>query len=245
MARISNEQIIEIRNSVNIVYIISEFIPLVQKGKNYFGVCPFHDDHNPSMSISPERQIYTCFVCGATGNVFTFLMDYEHITFLEAVKKVADKVNISIDIANSYKKKDTTLDKLYDMYTLADKFYQNNLKTASGEAAKTYLNKRGITEEIIKEFGIGVSFVGDKLYRLLKASKYDDKDIAESGLCNYNDKGYYDLFSKRIMFPLHNIDGQTVAFSGRIYNDDDTSKYVNLKESKVLKKDIFYIIIIK
>lgn len=236
MNRIANEQILEIRNSVNIVDIISEYVPLIQKGKNYFGICPFHDDHNPSMSVSPEKQIYTCFVCGATGNVFTFLMEYEHISFLEAVKHIADKVNISVDIGNTYKKRDAHLDKFYDMYDLATKFYQNNLKTAGGVKGVEYLNKRGINQDVINEFGIGISFSRDKVYKLLSSSGFDDKTILNSGLCTVNDKGYYDLFSHRIMFPLWNIEGKVVAFSGRIYNTEDTAKYVNSRESQIFKK---------
>lgn len=236
MARISNEQIMEIRNNVNIVDIVSEYVSLTQKGKNYFGVCPFHDDHNPSMSVSNEKQIYTCFVCGATGNVFTFLMEYEHITFMEAVKKVADKLNITLDIGSTFKKIDSHLDKFYEMYDLSTKFYQNNLKTSSGTDSREYLDKRGINQDIIKEFGIGVSFSGDKIYKMLRANGYEDKVIIDSGLCNANDKGYYDLFSNRIMFPLWNIDGKPVGFSGRVYNSEDTSKYVNSKESQIFKK---------
>jgi DNA primase len=163
-------------------------------------------------------------------------MDYEHITFLEAVKKIADKLNISLDIGQSYKRTDSHLDKYYEMYDLATKFYQNNLKTSSGSAAHEYLNRRGINEEVIKEFGIGVPFTGDKIYKMLKASEYDDKSIIDSGLCNANDKGYHDTFINRIMFPLWNIEGKPVGFSGRIYNTDDSAKYVNSKESPVFKK---------
>lgn len=236
MSRISDEKILEIRNSVNIVDIVSEYLPLVQKGKNYFGVCPFHDDHNPSMSVTQDKQMFKCFVCGVGGNVFTFLMEYEHISFLEAVKKIADKVNIQLDIGPITKKSVSHLSKYYEMYDLSMKYYQNNLKTASGKDALKYLQDRGINEEIIKEFGIGISYKGDKLYKMLKASKHDDKGIEESGLCNYNDKGYYDVFSNRIMFPLFDIDGKVVAFSGRIYNTTDSSKYVNSKESPIFKK---------
>jgi DNA primase len=236
MSRISNEQIIEIRNSINIVDVVSEYVPLVQKGKNYFGVCPFHDDHNPSMSVSPEKQIYTCFVCGATGNVFTFLMEYEHISFMEAVKKIADKLHINIDIGQPIKKNNSMIDKYYDMYDLSMKYYQNNIKTTSGKDAINYLNSRNINDEIIKEFGIGISLTGDKIYQMLKANKFDDKSILESGLCNVSDNGIYDVFSKRIMFPLWDMDGKVIAFSGRIYNTLDTSKYVNSKESPIFKK---------
>ena len=236
MARISNEQIMEIRNSVNIVDVVSEYVPLVQKGKNYFGICPFHDDHNPSMSVTSDKQMFKCFVCGVGGNVFTFLMEYEHISFLEAVKKIADKVNIALDIGPTYRKSNSHLSKYYEMYDLSMKFYQNNLNTASGKEALDYLKKRDIDEEIIKEFNIGISFMGDKIYQMLKANKYNDEDIVESGLCNVNNKGYYDNFSNRIMFPLHDINGKVVAFSGRIYNTTDSSKYVNSKESPIFKK---------
>ncbi|MDD4643830.1 MAG: DNA primase [Bacilli bacterium] len=236
MARISNEQIMEIRNSVSIVDIISEYVPLTQKGKNYFGLCPFHDDHNPSMSVSNEKQIYTCFVCGATGNVFTFLMEYEHLSFLEAVKLVANKTNISIDIDTGSKRTYSYLDKFYDMYDIAAKFYQNNLKTSSGTIGRKYLSDRGINAEIIKQFGVGVSFNGDKLYQMLKANGHDDKSILKSGLCNINENGCYDLFVNRIMFPLWNVEGKTVGFSGRIYDRDDSAKYVNSKESQIFKK---------
>jgi DNA primase len=235
MASVSNEKIIEILNSINIVDVISEYVPLVQKGKNYFCVCPFHDDHNPSMSVNPEKQIYKCFVCGAGGNAFTFLTEYEHITFIEAVKKIADKVHINVDIGTQHKST-SHLDKFYEMYELASKFYKNSLITSNGKEAREYLLNRGINENIIKEFDIGLSFMGDKIYKMLKASGFEDKDIIKSGLCNANDKGYYDTFSRRIMFPLWDIDGKPIAFSGRIYNTIDTSKYVNSKESPIFIK---------
>src|SRR5574344_687137 len=120
---LTQEQINNVRNSVDIVDIISNYIPLTSKGKNHFGVCPFHADHSPSMSVSKEKQIYTCFSCGASGNVFNFLMDYENISFIEAVKYCADKAGIILNIDNKKEiKKDTTL---YDIFDLAQKFYQN------------------------------------------------------------------------------------------------------------------------
>ncbi len=236
MARISNEQIIDIRNRVNIIDVVSEYVPLTQKGKNYFGICPFHDDHNPSMSVDPSKQIFKCFVCGVGGNVFSFIMAYEHISFIESVKKIADKLNIPIDIGPVTKKNDSHLSKYYDMYEFIFKFYQNNLKTNSGKIALEYLSKRGINEEIIREFGIGLSTTGNRAYKTLNASSYDDKTIDASGLCSSNDKGYYDVFNNRIMFPIWNIDGKVVGFSGRIYNTEDSAKYVNSKESPIFKK---------
>ena len=236
MARISSDKIIEIRKSINIVDVISEYVPLTQKGRNYFGLCPFHDDHSPSMSVSPEKQIYTCFVCGAAGNVYSFLMDYEKIGFLDAVKAIAAKTNTIIDIETSNKNINNKDKELYGIYTLASKLYQNNLKINKGKNAYNYLKNRGISEEIIKEFEIGLSLRDNKIYKVLNDNKYSDKTILNSGLCNFNDDRFYDLFYDRIMFPLWNIDGQVVGFSGRIYNNEDTSKYVNSKESPIFKK---------
>ena len=152
---ITNEIINEIRNKVDIVEIISNYVPLTNRGKNYFGVCPFHDDHSPSMSVSREKQIYTCFSCGATGNVFTFVSEYEHINFYEAVKLLGNKVGYNLgNVSNTKKKEDNSL----EIYNLACKFYQNNLNTALGKNAIDYLNNRKIDKETIKKFKIGLSF---------------------------------------------------------------------------------------
>ena len=131
MEKIPYDLILEIQRKVNIVDVIGEYLPLEQKGKNYFAICPFHDDHNPSMSISPEKQIYTCFVCGASGNVFNFVMNYENINFTEAVIKVAEKAGINIDVKNKLpsKKVDDVNKKFYDMFDLTNKYYQNNIKS--------------------------------------------------------------------------------------------------------------------
>ncbi len=237
MNRISSEQILEIRNSVNIVDIISEYIPLVQKGKNFFGICPFHDDHNPSMSVSPEKQIYTCFVCGATGNVFSFIMDYEKVSFLEAVKKVADKLNIDLKIDN-YQKPVSQYDNYYDILNMTNKFYQNNLQTKNGIIAKKYLQDREINDEIIKDFGIGLSLAGNGVYKFLIENKFAAKDLIELGICNQGDNDYHDVFNNRIIFPLYDTFGKVVGFSGRIYKGEDTSKYINSKESPIFHKGL-------
>ena len=149
----NNNLINEIRSKTDIVDIIGERIPLVARGKNFFGVCPFHDDSNPSLCVSREKQIYTCFSCHATGNVFTFLMNYEHMDFKETLKYLGNRVGIdtgSIHIA----KKSTKYDKYYDAYKLSLKYYQNNLNSSVGKEAKDYLQKRKIDEKIIKEYEI-------------------------------------------------------------------------------------------
>lgn len=233
---INEDKISEIRRSVDIVDVISEYIPLEQKGRNYFAVCPFHDDHNPSMSISPEKQIYTCFVCGAHGNVFNFIMDYDNVSFYDALKKLADRVGIALDIPiSNIKNVKSNSDDMYNIYDIANKYYQNNLLTKDGVDALDYLNKRGFTDEIIKTFGVGLA-TKNQLTKILKAKKYSDDILISSGISSVSDDRLYDTFSNRIMFPLCDLDGKVVGFSGRIYKTNDSSKYVNSKESDIFKK---------
>ena len=238
MPLISNDLINEIRRSVDIVDIISNYLPLTQKGKNFFGVCPFHDDTNPSMSVSREKQIYTCFSCGATGNVFKFVMDYENVSFLEAVKLIADSAGITVNIGNKhYKQSNKHLEPLYKIYELSQKLYQNNINTVQGKEAIEYLKKRDINESIIKEFGIGLSLhKRDVLTKLFLSKNYSYELMIKSGLITKNDYGYIDMYQDRIMFPLWDISGRIVGFSGRIYKSEGNFKYINTKETEIFKK---------
>ena len=230
MTYISNDVMNEIRNKTDIVDVISKYITLTKRGKNYFGVCPFHDDHSPSMSVSPEKQIYTCFSCGASGNVFTFVSDFEKISFAQAVRLLGEKVGISVGgISNFSEKKD----EYFEIYELANKFYQNSLFTNLGKNAIEYLKKRNIDKETIKKFGIGLSIQKVSLTDYLKNKKYDIDKLINIGITN--DQGN-DIFINRIMFPIYDLSGNPVAFSGRIYNTKDTSKYVNTKETDKFKK---------
>ena len=221
-----------IRSKVDIVDIIGERIPLVARGKNFFGVCPFHDDTNPSMSVSREKQIYTCFSCHATGNVFTFLMNYEHMEFKDVLKYLGDRIGVdtgSIRIT----KKTTKYDKLYDVYHLSLKYYQNNLNSNVGKEAKKYLKSRKIGEETIKEFEIGLSLsTNNDLTKLLTSKDYDLATLNRIGLSSDN----HDVYNDRIMFPLYDVSGKVVGFSGRIYQDNGQNKYVNTKETEIFKK---------
>jgi len=232
-----NEDVIsEIRRSVDIVDVVGDYIPIEQKGKNYFCVCPFHDDHNPSLSISPEKQIYTCFVCGAHGNVFNFIMEYESITFYEALKRLATRVGIHLDIPNFKEKNENNITKdLYGIYDIASKFYQNNLLTKEGIEALEYLKNRGFTDNIIKTFDVGLS-TRTPLSKLLKSKGYKDDIITSSGICSISNGTLYDIYVNRIMFPLYDLEGKVVGFSGRIYKTKDDSKYVNSRESEIFKK---------
>lgn len=227
---ITNELINEIRNKTDIVEIISNYVPLTQRGKNYFGVCPFHDDHSPSMSVSQEKQIYTCFSCGATGNVFTFISEYENINFIEAVKLLGNKIGYNLGNAKlSTSKEDNSI----EIYELACKFYQNNLNTVLGKNAQDYLKERKIDKETIKKFKIGLSISKTSLTDYLLNKQIPLKDLVSLGISNENGT---DLFVNRIIFPLYDLQGNVVAFSGRIYNIKDPSKYINTKETKIFKK---------
>ena len=233
MAYISNEIINEIRNKTDIVDVVSRYVNLTKKGKNYIGVCPFHDDHSPSMSVSPEKQIFTCFSCGATGNVFTFVSDFEKISFSDAVRLLGEKAGISIGnntyIGNSKR------DEYFDIYDNANKFYQNSLFTNLGKNAIQYLKNRNIDRDTIKKFGIGLSVQKLSLTDYLKNKNYSIDKLIDVGLTNDNGN---DIFINRIMFPIYDLAGNPVAFSGRIYNTKDTSKYINTKETDKFKKGI-------
>ena len=232
MALIDSETVNKIRKSNDIVDVISSYIDLVPKGKNYFGVCPFHDDHSPSMSVSREKQIYRCFTCGASGNVLTFVMNYENIGFVDALKKLGDKVGIHLDIKSS--QKDSKYSEFYDIYKLSTNFYKNNLNSPLGEEAREYLNSRKITENMIKTFDIGLS-LNDSLSKML-VKKYDSKKLIDIGLSHeYNGK-IADLFLNRIMFPIKDLFGNVVAYSGRKYDNSDAPKYINTKETVIFKK---------
>lgn len=231
-----NNLIDEIRAHVNIVDIISSYLPLTKKGKNYFGVCPFHDDHSPSMSVSEEKQIFTCFSCGASGNVFKFLQDYENISFLESVKKCADISGISFNYG-AEKKYNKNQD-LLDMYLFASKLYQNNLYSSLGKEAREYLNTRKLDDEIIKEFQIGLALNEPSILTDALKKKYDDKRLLSSGLISEGEYNLYDTYRNRIMFPLYDLSGNIVGYNGRIYNSSNKSdsKYINSRETAIFKK---------
>ena len=233
---VTDNEIEQIRKSANIIDIISSYIPLTQKGKNYFGVCPFHEDHSPSMSVSEEKQIYKCFSCGAAGNVFTFVSEYENVKFLEAVKIVADKCGIPFH-GTITKERPKVNKEEYEIMSLALKFYQNNLQSTEGKIAKEYLKKRALDETVIKEFDLGLALGGNvSLNKLLLSKKYSTDTLIKLGLINEHDGYINDIFKYRIMFPIHDLDGNVVGFTGRIYENNDQAKYINSKESVIFKK---------
>lgn len=235
MEKIDNELINEIRNKTDIVDIISSYIPLTPRGKNYFGVCPFHDDNHPSMSVSREKQVFKCFSCGAAGNVFKFVSDYENINFMSAVKLLGEKCGININVKeNKFNNKKNN--NLYEIYALATKFYQNNINTKEGEKAKVYLKNRSIDDNLIKEFEIGLSLKNNKMLSMLLSKKYQASDLDKSSLLIKKGLEYTDKYYNRIMFPLFDLEGKVVGFSGRIYDEENPSKYINTSETEIFKK---------
>ena len=236
MAYIDENKINEIRNSVNIVDIIKEYVPLTSKGKNFFGVCPFHEDHAPSMSVSNDKQIYRCFSCGAAGNVFTFVKDYENVSFLEAVSLVAKKAGINFEYT---KEKSSSINKnyeeLYNILSDSSKYFQNYLNTKDGEEALNYLKARSFDKDIIKEFEFGLAPKNNGLCTFLGKKGYKDETVEKTSLISL-DKYPHDIFVDRIMIPIHDLEGHVLGFTGRIYKEGSSPKYINSKESEIFKK---------
>lgn len=228
----NNELANEIRSKVDIVDVIGERIPLVARGKNFFGVCPFHDDSNPSLCVSREKQIYTCFSCHATGNVYTFLMNYEHMDFRETLRYLGERVGVDVSSIH-VARKNTKFTPFYDAYSFALKYFQNNLLSKIGKDARNYLADRKIDEDVIKEFEIGLSLENsDDLTKLLTSKKYELSTLNQIGLSS----DARDVYIDRIMFPLYDLTGKVVGFSGRIYKDNGLNKYLNTKETPIFKK---------
>lgn len=237
MAYISNEEINEIRSRANIVDIISGYLQVSSKGKNFVALCPFHNDHSPSLIISPEKQIFNCFTCRTGGNVFSFVMKYENVSFAEAVSIVAKKVgfNLKNDV---FVKSENKYSKDYEIYEYAMKYYLNNINTTDGSKAREYLLKRGINETIIKEFKLGYSGSSkDTFYKLATNKGWDIETLNKLGLINKVNENVYDTFINRVVIPIENLKGEVVGFTGRIFNgEDNTAKYLNTKETEIFKK---------
>ena len=239
MARLSQEKIDEIRQSVDIVDVMGQYLELHKKGKNYMAICPFHDDNHPSLSISQSRQIYKCFVCGNGGNVFTFIQEYLKVPFVEAVMKVAEFGHVDMSgysLEKRVVKVDEALAPLYDMHAFALKLYMYYLYTQSGKQALDYLRHRGFDDELIKLFGIGYAPEKSILHERFQKEGYTEVAQVKSGLVLENER-HYDRFHDRVMFPLYDEFGKVVGFSGRVYKaQDKNSKYMNSPESDIFIK---------
>lgn len=239
MAFISKELIDEVKSKNDIVDIIGSYINLNDKNK---ALCPFHNDHSPSFSVHPDKQIYKCFSCGESGNVITFVEKFLGISFQEAVKLLADKSGIKLNISTP--KKTTRFDKYYEITDTANKYFKNNIFSNDGQKALKYLSDRFVDKQIINEFNIGLS-TNNKLHEIL-AKKYNLEDLLKIDIVREVDNKIYDTFQNRIMFPIIDEDNNVVGFSGRKYlkndlEDKQLSKYVNSRETDIfIKSKIFY-----
>lgn len=239
MAFISKELIDEVKSKNDIVDIIGSYISLNDKNK---ALCPFHNDHSPSFSVHPDKQIYKCFSCGESGNVITFVEKFLGISFQEAVKLLADRAGIKLNI--NVAKKTNKYDKYYELTDTVNKYFKNNIFSSNGQQALKYLNDRHIDKDIINEFNIGIS-TNNKLHEIL-AKKYNLEDLLKIDIVREVDNKIYDTFQNRIMFPIIDEDNNIVGFSGRKYLENDLdnkqlSKYVNSRETDIfIKSKIFY-----
>ena len=238
MARYSEEIIEQVRQSNDIVDIISQYVHLTRKGRNYFGLCPFHNEKSPSFSVSPDRQIFHCFGCGVGGNTYTFLMKIEGIGFKEAIEQLAEKANIQLPTIQNTEEnaKEELKAKVYKINQFTAEFYHQNLYKPTAKNAQEYVKKRKLTQNTLETFKIGFSGKYDELYKSLKTQGFGEKEILESGLVIKNDKGQFiDMYRNRLMIPICDIRGRVIAFGGRVL-DDSKPKYINSPENIVYSK---------
>lgn len=244
--RIPETKIEEIRNSISIVDIISEYVQLRKRGKNYIGLCPFHSEKTPSFTVTEEKQIFHCFGCHAGGNVFKFLMDYKKISFIEAVQEIAQQQGIEINYDDEgFNEKQSEQEVLYDINTEAARYFSNNLlNDAEGEIARNYFQKRNLKAQTMRSFGLGYAHNGwENLVNFLKEKNIDLEKALQLGLIGRNNDGrVYDKLAGRIIFPIFSPNGRVVAFAGRKLREDDSGgKYINSPESIIyIKGRILY-----
>ncbi len=236
----SDEIIEEVRSRNDIVDVISSYVKLQKKGSSYFGLCPFHNEKSPSFSVSRGKQMYYCFGCGAGGNVFTFLMEYENYTFQEALKYLADKAGVELpetEYSAQAKERADLKAILLEINKIAAQYFYVQLKSSKGEAGLSYLKRRELSDDTIKAFGLGYSNkYSDDLYRYLKERGYKDEMIAKAGLISIDERhGAHDKFWNRVMFPIMDVNSRVIGFGGRVMGDAKP-KYLNSPETLIFDK---------
>lgn len=236
----SDEIIEEVRSRNDIVDVISAYVKLQKKGSSYFGLCPFHNERSPSFSVSREKQMYYCFGCGAGGNVFTFLMEYENYSFVEALRYLADRAGIDLperEYSEEERRRADLKAVLLEIQKTAAQYYYVQLKSPQGNAALSYLKDRKLSDDTIKAFGLGYSNkYSDSLYRFLKTRGYNDETLVKSGLITVDEKrGPYDKFWNRVMFPIMDANNRVIGFGGRVMGEGKP-KYLNSPETMIFDK---------
>ena len=236
----SDEIVEEVRSRNDIVDVISGYVKLQKKGNSYFGLCPFHNEKSPSFSVSRDKQMYYCFGCGAGGNVFTFIMEYENYTFTEALKFLAARAGVELpeeEYSKEAKERADLRSTLLEINKLAAKYFYAQLKAPNGKIAYDYLKKRELSDETIVGFGLGYSNkYSNDLYQYLRSKGYNDEQIMKAGLANVDEKnGIYDKFWNRVMFPIMDVNSRVIGFGGRVMGDGKP-KYLNSPETMIFDK---------
>ena len=238
--RYSDDIIEEVRMKNDIVDVISQYVKLTRRGSTYFGLCPFHNEKTPSFSVTPSKQMYYCFGCGAGGNVYNFIMEYENYSFGEALSHLADRAGVElpkIEYSREAREKAEQRATLLEINKLAAQYFYYQLRRESGKTAYGYLTGRGLSEETIRKFGLGYSDkYSDDLYKYLKSKGYSDELLRESGLFNVDERrGMYDKFWNRVIFPIMDVNNRVIGFGGRVMGDGKP-KYLNSPETKIFDK---------
>ena len=238
--RYSDDIIEEVRQKNDIVDVVSQYVRLTRRGSTYFGLCPFHNEKTPSFSVTPGKQMYYCFGCGAGGNVYNFIMEYENYTFGEALKHLADRAGVElpkIEYSREVREKAEQRAELLEINKQAAQYYYYQLRTEGGKIGYQYLSGRGLSEETMRKFGLGYSDkFGGGLYTFLKSKGYSDERLRESGLFNVDERhGMYDKFWNRVIFPLMDVNNRVIGFGGRVMGDGKP-KYLNSPETKIFDK---------
>ena len=238
--RYSDDIIEEVRQKNDIVDVVSQYVRLTRRGSTYFGLCPFHNEKTPSFSVTPGKQMYYCFGCGAGGNVYNFIMEYENYTFGEALKHLADRAGVElpkIEYSREVREKAEQRAELLEINKQAAQYYYYQLRTEGGKIGYQYLSGRGLSEETMRKFGLGYSDkFGGGLYKFLKSKGYSDERLRESGLFNVDERhGMYDKFWNRVIFPIMDVNNRVIGFGGRVMGDGKP-KYLNSPETKIFDK---------
>jgi DNA primase len=231
----------QLKSSIDIVRVISDYVRLKKVGSRFSGLCPFHNERTPSFAVTPAMQFYYCHGCHAGGDIFTFVMQMEHISFLEARNLLAERNGIPLPKKSEYADEDTKLrGDVYQMHEIAYEEFRAQLATSAGAEARAYIGKRGISPEIAEQFGLGYS--GRSLARLFDSRGFTKQQIEASGLVGKREDGTsYDLFRNRLMFPIHNESGKIIAFGGRALDPNEKAKYINSPETPIyMKKAVLY-----
>ena len=242
MAKIPKSKINEIKSRINIVDVVSQYVRLKKRGKNHFGLCPFHSEDTPSFSVNPQKNIYHCFGCNKGGDVIDFVMEYENLEFFDAVKQLATQYGIDLELQDQ--PQDSSHQIIYNLHEFASKFYQKYLYSEKGKKGLDYLRGRGFSDNIIKKFSLGMApDAWEGLHNKIKEKKISEEILVKSGLFIERKKGsgVYDRFRNRVMFPIKNISGRVIGFGGRALDSDQTAKYINSPQTPIYnKRNILY-----